>query len=163
MSPSASATTCDVAAVPRKWQPPPGEAPDEFYAIGADVAEGLVEGDYSCAVVGDSNFDVVAMWHGHIDPDLFGVELDKLGRYYNDAYLGVENNNHGLTTLTTLKKNEYWNLYFSKSYDRIADTMTQKLGWTTSIRTKPLMIDKLAKFIRELHVGLDSDLIISEA
>ena len=26
VSPSASATTCDVAAVPRNWQPPPGEA-----------------------------------------------------------------------------------------------------------------------------------------
>ena len=24
--PSASPTTCDVAAVPRNWQPPPGEA-----------------------------------------------------------------------------------------------------------------------------------------
>ena len=24
VSPSASATTCDVAAVPRNWQPPPG-------------------------------------------------------------------------------------------------------------------------------------------
>jgi hypothetical protein len=74
----------------------------------------------------------------------------------------VENNNHGLTTLTSIKKQEYWNLYFSKSYDRIADTMTQKLGWTTSLRTKPLMIDKLAEFVREFHLGVYSDLIISE-
>lgn len=142
------------------WKNP---EPDAFYCIGADVAEGLVAGDYSCATVGDSNtFDIVAMWHGHIDPDLFGVELIKLAKYYNDAYLGVENNNHGLTTLSTIKKNEYWNLFFSKSYDRISDTITQKLGWTTSVRTKPYMIDKLAEFVREMYLGIYSDFIISE-
>lgn len=134
-----------------------------FYCIGADVAEGLLHGDYSCGVVGNpETFDIVAMWHGHIDPDLFGVELVKLARYYNDAYLGVENNNHGLTTLTTIKKLEYWNIFFSKNYDRISDSITQKIGWTTSLKTKPLMIDKLSEFIREYFIGIYSDLIISE-
>lgn len=132
------------------------------YAIGADVAEGLASGDYSSAIVGNDEFDQVAEWHGHIDPDLFGEELVKLARYYNDAYLGVENNNHGLTTLTTIKKKEYWNLYFSKSYDKLAETMTTKMGWTTSIRTKPLMIDKLAEFVREHYLGIKSDGLISE-
>lgn len=141
------------------WKMP---EPDRFYAIGADVAEGLVQGDYSCALVGDEEFDVVAMWHGHIDPDLFGMELIKLGKFYNEAYIGVENNNHGLTTLTVLKREEYWNLYYSKSFDKIADKVTQKLGWTTSIRTKPLMIDKLSEFVREFLIGIYSDLIISE-
>ena len=141
------------------WREP---QPDTFYAIGADVAEGLAHGDYSVGLVGDSEFDVCAMWHGHIDPDLFGDELVKLGKYYNNAYLGVENNNHGLTTLTTIKKREYWNLYFSKSHDKIADTMTQKLGWSTNLRTKPLMIDKLAQFVRENYLGIYSDLIIGE-
>ena len=134
-----------------------------FYCIGADVAEGLAHGDYSCAVVGNpETFDIEAMWHGHIDPDLFGIELIKLGKYYNEAYIGVENNNHGLTTLTTIRKNEYWNLFFSKTYDKIADSITQKLGWTTSPRTKPLMIDKLAEFVREFFLGIYSELIVSE-
>jgi len=136
---------------------------DAFYCVGADVAEGLLKGDYSCAVVGDTNtFDVVAMWHGHIDADLFGKELIKLGKFYNNAYIGVENNNHGLTTLTALKREEYWNLYFSKSYDRVSDTITKKIGWTTSSRTKPLMIDKLAEFLREMYIGIYSSLILSE-
>lgn len=142
------------------WKHPDYES---NYCIGADVAEGLVLGDYSCAVVGDSDdFDIVAMWHGHIDPDLFGLELIKLGKYYNEAYIGVENNNHGLTTLSVLKREEYWNLFFTKTYDRVADAITKKLGWTTSLRTKPLMIDKLAEFIREMLLGIYSDFIISE-
>lgn len=142
------------------WKKPD---PEKYYCIGADVAEGLVNGDYSAAIVGDSeDFDIVAMWHGHIDPDLFGLELIKLGKYYNEAYIGVENNNHGLTTLSIMKREEYWNLYFAKSYDKIADKISQKLGWTTSGRTKPLMIDKLAEFVREMFLGIYSDLIISE-
>lgn len=136
---------------------------DRFYCIGADVAEGLIKGDYSCGLVGDTQtFDIVAMWHGHIDPDLFGIELVKLAIYYNEAYLGVENNNHGGSTLTAVKNAEYWNIYFTKKYDRIADIITQKIGWSTDLRTKPLMIDKLAAFVRETHLGIYSDLIISE-
>ena len=143
------------------WKEP---HPDVFYCIGADVAEGLVQGDHSAACVGNTqSFDIDAIWHGKTDADLFGQELVKLAKYYNDAYLGVENNNHGLTTLSTIKKEEYWNLYFSKSYDRIADKLTQKLGWTTSVRTKPFMIDKLAEFIREMYLGIYSDTLISEA
>jgi hypothetical protein len=141
------------------WREP---EPDMFYAIGADVAEGLVEGDYSSAYVGNNEFDLVAKWHGHIDPDLYGTELVKLAKYYNNAYLGVESNNHGLTTLTTIKKEEYWNVFFSKNYDKIADTMTQKLGWQTTIRTKPLMIDKLAQFVREHYLGIYDDELVGE-
>lgn len=142
------------------WETP---VPGRKYSIGADVAEGLIDGDYSCGVVGDnSTFNVVAMWHGHIDPDLFGKELVKLGKFYNYAYLGVENNNHGLTTLTTIKREEYWNLYFTKQHDKITDKTTQKMGWTTNSATKPFMIDKLAEFIREIYLGIYSDLIIGE-
>lgn len=143
------------------WEYP---KPGRKYSVGADVAEGLIEGDYSCGVVGDNtSFDVVAMWHGHIDPDLFGVELIKLAKFYNYAYLGVENNNHGLTTLSTIKREEYWNLYFTKQHDKISDRITQKIGWSTTSITKPLMIDKLSEFIREIYLGIYSDLIISEA
>lgn len=142
------------------WQRPEG---GRHYSIGADVAEGLAHGDYSCAVVGDNlSFDTVAMWHGHIDPDLYGLELIKLAKYYNEAYLGVEGNNHGLATLSILKREEYWNLYFSKEHDKIADKETQKLGWYTTSKTKPFMIDKLQEFIRELHLGIYSDLIVGE-
>jgi len=142
------------------WQKP---EQGQHYSVGADVAEGLVDGDYSCAVVGNNaTFDVVGMWHGHIDPDLYGLELIKLAKYYNDAYLGVENNNHGLATLSIIKREEYWNLYFSKQFDRIADKLTQKLGWSTTIATKPFMIDKLQEFIREMYLGIFSDKIIGE-
>lgn len=135
---------------------------DMFYVIGADVAEGLAKGDYSTGVLYDENFDLCASWHGHIEPDLFGNELVKLAKFYNNAYIGVEANNHGLTTLKAITRLEYWNIYFQKSYDKVAETVTQKLGWSTTPRTKPLMINKLAEYIRELWLGAYWDRFISE-
>lgn len=141
------------------WEPP---KLGMHYAIGADVAEGLATGDYSTAKVGNSEFDIVASWHGHIDPDLYGKELVKLARYYNDAYLGVEANNHGLTTLKSIVHTEYWNIYYSKNFEKVSDQVTQKIGWHTNQKTKPLMINKLAEYVREYYLGIPDPLIISE-
>jgi hypothetical protein len=136
--------------------------PNMYYVIGADVAEGLITGDYSVGVVLDDKCDVVALWHGHIDPDLFGKELVALGYYYNEAYIGCEANNHGLTTLKSIISYDYYNVYYSKTYDKVADEITKKLGWQTNQRTKPMMIDKLAEFVREFLVGIPSIDIIKE-
>ena len=132
------------------------------YCIGADVAEGLVEGDYSVGLVGDYEFDVIARWYGHIDPDIFGHELVKLGKYYNEAYIGVESNNHGLTTLKAIQRLEYWNIYYQKTYDKITDKLSQKMGWQTNQRTKPMMIDKLAEFVRDKYIGIYWKTLIDE-
>lgn len=134
----------------------------KHYCIGADVAEGLITGDYSVCYVGDDNFDICLRYRTHIDPDLFGRELVKIAKYYNEAYIGCENNNHGLTTLKAIQNEEYWNIFFTKTYDKIADTVTQKIGWSTTPRTKPLMINKLAEFIRNKWLGIKDKILIQE-
>lgn len=134
----------------------------KHYCIGADVAEGLISGDYSVCYVGDDNFDICLRYRTHIDPDLFGKELVKIAKYYNEAYIGCENNNHGLTTLKAIQNEEYWNIFFTKTYDKIADTVTQKIGWSTTPRTKPLMINKLAEFIRNKWIGIKDKILIQE-
>jgi hypothetical protein len=135
---------------------------DKFYCIGADVAEGLINGDYSTGLVYDWDFNIVATWHGHIDPDLFGEELVKLGAFYNEAYLGIEVNNHGLTTIKAVQRLEYWNIYYQKTFDKLTEKVTQSVGWKTTTKTKPLMIDKLAEFIREGYIGIKSKDLLME-
>lgn len=136
--------------------------PNEQYCLGADVAEGLATGDYSVGLVLDSKLNICAKWRGHIDPDLFGDELVKLGKLYNEAYIAVENNNHGLTTLKSILNKEYYNLFYTKSYDKVNDEITKKLGWSTNQKTKPLAIDKLAEYIREKFLGLWDAEVIGE-
>ena len=134
---------------------------NNYYYIGADVAEGLIDGDFSVATVMDENLDIVAKWRGHIDPDLFGVMLCMLGYFYNEAYVAVENNNHGLTTLKTMIREGYYNLFYTKTYDKVNDVTSKKVGWSTNVRTKRLMIDKLAEYIREKYLGMwDIDIIL---
>lgn len=121
----------------------------DVYTIGADVAEGLEHGDYSAAHVIDVRSGrVVAVWHGHIAPDLFGEELVKLGYWYCSALLGVEVNNHGLTTLTRIQQLSYPNIYYRTSVDQRTKKQSRAMGWRTQINTKPLIIDGVATALR---------------
>ena len=123
----------------------------ENYVIGADVAEGLKDGDYSVAdVIRKKDMMTVARWRGHCDPDQFGHILDKLGRFYNNAFMGVEINNHGLAVVQRLRDLFYTNLFRrEKGLDERFEESTTKLGWKTTIQTKPLAVDFLAEAIRE--------------
>ena len=91
----------------------------------------------------------MASWHGHVAPDIFGVILAELGWWYNNALIGVENNNHGLTTLKALQKYGYKNIYKQRRQTQARAKATDVLGWRTSSTTKPLMIDELSAVLRE--------------
>lgn len=135
------------------WEAP---NPQEAYVFGADVAEGLEHGDFSSAhVVALSTGLVVATYHAHIEADLFGDELFKLGWWYNAALAGVEINNHGLTTVTALRRLGYPRIYRRRRLNSSAGaTPTMEFGWRTDKTTKPLMIDELAMDLRNGELGL---------
>lgn len=133
------------------------------YVIGGDVAEGLATGDYSVADVVDvTTMKTVARWRGHCDPDRFGEILGAMGCLYNYALIGVEVNNHGLTTVQKLRDTFYTNLYKrERGYDEDFEEPTSNLGWKTDVRTKRLAIDGLIKLIREGIVE-DQDIVFVE-
>lgn len=135
----------------------------ELYSIGSDVAEGLIDGDYSTGLCLDRNMDLVAKLHYHNDPDLHGDELVKFAKFYNEAFLGVENNNHGLTTLKhIINVANYWNVYYTKVVDKATDTVSEKLGWSTTTKTKPIMIDALNRVVRDKHIGIKDKQVLKE-
>jgi len=135
----------------RVWEEPKvGRA----YVIGADVAEGLANGDFSCADVLDHRTGKqVAQWHGKCDADEYGRILGYLGQRYNHAWLGVERNNHGLTTLTILQQDKYKRLYVEKIEEPPAKPR-KRFGWLTTRSTKPLVIDWLIEEMREESHGI---------
>jgi hypothetical protein len=121
------------------------------YVIGADPAQGMEHGDYASAhVINARNHEVVAHWHGRIDPDLLGSDiLVRLGRYYNNALIGVESNNHGLVTLKAIQRARYKPLYYQRSPQNKKSVPTDILGYRTTQVTKPLMIDELNQALRD--------------
>jgi len=128
----------------------------EVYVVGADVAEGLGYGDYSSAhVINASTGATVAHWHGHTDADLFGEEaLYAIGCWYNGALIGVESNNHGLTTLKGLQRIGYRNLFRQRRLGQRNPTVSETLGWRTTSVSKPLAIDELNAALRDGAMGL---------
>ena len=137
------------------WEKP---QPHAVYAIGADVAEGLEHGDYSSAHVikitrhaeDVVRWQVVACWHGHVEPDIFADILNDIGRWYNEALIGVEANNHGNSTVTQLRRgHNYPRLYRERKVDHRRKQRTQRLGWWTDKKSKPIAIDDLRQSLRE--------------
>lgn len=118
--------------------------PGATYYIGADVAMGVRNGDYSVAQVLDDQKRQCAVWRGHIHPDYFADVLYDLGMMYNTAKIGVENNNHGLLTVTRLYKDlTYPNVYTDVVEDKMTDIDTPNLGFRTTMKSKPLIVDGL--------------------
>lgn len=119
------------------------------YVIGADVAEGLQGGDFSCAfVVERLTGRQTAIWHGHLDADLFGSLLINLGRYYNMAWLAPERNNHGLTTILKIVEQRYPRVYVETVVEPPAKSRN-RYGWLTSSSNKHVIIDNLVSEIRD--------------
>lgn len=128
----------------------------ERYVIGADIAMGIRDGDYSVAQVLDSKKRQVAVWRGHVHPDYMAEILRELGNYYNEAFIIVENNSHGILTCTRLGKDfAYSNMYLETQIDKLTDRETIKLGFTTTAKTKPLVIDQLRASMREGEIELN--------
>jgi len=137
--------------------------PGEKYVIGADVAMGVRNGDFSVAQVLDSKKRQVAIWRGQVHPDHFASVLYALGEYYNEAFICVENNSHGILTCTRLGKDmAYSNFYQEVQHDKITDRETVKLGFTTTAKTKPLVIDQLRAAMREDEIELNDKTTIRE-
>jgi hypothetical protein len=143
------------------------ESKDAKYVIGVDVSEGKLnvespdkQNDYSVIdVMRQDTLKTVARWRGHIDPDLLGEVVYKLGIFYNYALVGVEVNNHGLTTVQSLRNKHYRNLYMREtSEEQQFQERTAVMGWQTNRKTKPLIINNLVQAIRERDI-IDLDIV----
>jgi hypothetical protein len=75
--------------------------------------------------------------------------LVALGYYYNTALIAPERNNHGLLTCVRLRDADYPMIYTDQTEGTLDDKDTINIGFFTSERTKPLIIDKLRAVERE--------------
>ena len=127
------------------------------YVIAADVAEGLGQ-DSSAAVVIDFTAripKIVATYtNNKIDPGIFAYELQWAGHFFKSAFIAVERNNHGHTTILRLR-----DIY---SEDRIFQESTNKWGWHTNLVTKPKMMFDLAEAIQNELLDIPSRAILAE-
>jgi hypothetical protein len=118
--------------------------PYHLYAIGADTSEGIGRDANTFALFNfgihpDDPAILTATYHNNnIPPDLFGSEvLWKVGEEFGDCLIAPEANNTGHSTIAALRG--YPNIYVKREDSRRNVKVTEKLGWNTTRKSKPMM------------------------
>ena len=143
--------------------------PEKKYLLVGDVSRG--DGaDYSVFHVFDvGTMSQVAEYRGKPTTDLFARMLLDVGREYGNAMIVVENNNIGFSVLEKLIEGGYPNVFYSikGSHEYIEQYRAEQVsnsvpGFTTSSKTRPLIIAKLEEFIRNGLITINSQRTFQE-
>lgn len=147
---------------------------NKSYMVVADVARGDGS-DFSTAHVIDIDTATqVAEYRGKLETRDFGNFLVALATEYNDALLIIENANIGWAVIQQVIDRDYKNLfYMSKDlkYVDVEHQMTNRYraeerglvaGFSTTSKTRPLIISKLDEYFREKSVTIRSIRLIDE-
>ena len=141
------------------------------YMIVADVARGDGKDFSACHVMDVQTNTQVAEYKGQMPPKEFGYFLTGLATEYNNALLVVENASIGWATLDAIIERGYRNLYHSpksdqltaQSYLRVYEGNSEMTpGFTMSMRTRPLCINKMREFIGDRSVTIRSKRLLEE-
>lgn len=118
------------------------------YIIGADPAEGNPTSDDSALEIIDRDTgEEVACLAGKYQPEVFAAYIDALGKFFNNADVLVERNNHGHAVLLWLR--QYSRLTRLKMLQAGRTEGEAKEGWNTTSASKALMYDYAAMALRE--------------
>lgn len=121
-----------------------------IYGIGADVSGGVGKDRSVAEIIDLNNLEQVGEWvSDRVPPDRFGLKLAELGKMFNDAYITVEANNHGIVTLDSLRKDYPPYLIHRKTVSpgSIASNHILNYGLLQTSRVRPLAIGTLRKLL----------------
>jgi hypothetical protein len=116
--------------------------PGRRYVVGADPAEGNPTSDPSALAVLDvDSGEEVASLAGRFEPATFAAHASAVARWYQQAWVMVERNNHGHAVLLWLRDN-------AQDLTRLCDA-DGKPGWNTTTRSKALLYDRTGEALRD--------------
>lgn len=110
------------------------------YCAGGDVGGGHADGDRDCIWVKDRLTNkMVAVAHGCWGPQEFARRLLLIAKWYCDAKVSFETNNHGTAVQVKVYESEYQHVY---RYDENAESY-KGLGWLTTEKSRKDGLDHL--------------------
>ena len=143
--------------------------PECNYLMVADVARGDGADNSAFHIIKLETLQIVGEYQGKPTLDMYANMLNQVGREFGNAMLVVENNNIGYSVLDKLTEHAYPNLYFSvKSTHQYIEqyqaeyTNSAVPGFTTTMKTRPLIVAKLEEFIRNKLITVYSSRTINE-
>jgi hypothetical protein len=144
------------------------------YMISADVGRGDAADFSAFQVLDIKSMEQVAEYKGKIPTKDYARVCMTVATEYNMALLVIENANIGWAVIQEVLDKNYPNLFYSSAdlqYVDVDDQMTNKLnaedrkmkpGFTTSSKSRPLLISKLESYLRNKEVVLHSKRLIEE-
>jgi hypothetical protein len=143
--------------------------PEKAYMIAADVARGDGQDNSAFHVFNITDLEIVAEYIGKPNPDDYSEILATAGREYGNCMVVVENNNIGYAVLKRMQDNGYTNIYHTtKTHHEYVDPVAAQWqnnvipGFTTSGKTRPLVIAKMEEFMRNKLIKINSNRLLSE-
>jgi hypothetical protein len=139
------------------------------YLLVADVARGDGS-DFSCFhVIRVDTMTVVAEYQGKPDLDMYAGILQSAGKEYGTCLLVVENNGIGIAVLEKLKDLGYSKIYYSykSTHEYVESYLAEHderaiMGFTTSTKTRPLIVAKLEEYVRNKLINIHSSRVFNE-
>jgi hypothetical protein len=126
------------------------------YVIGGDT-KGEGRDYYTATVINNITGNRAATMRVQLSESKpYSHQMYCLGKYYNDALIGIEMN-FNTAPIEELERLNYPNQYYRERYDTIVKSVQRKLGWKTDGNTRPLIIDKEIGLIRD-DIGLFNDI-----
>jgi hypothetical protein len=147
------------------WEYPDYTKP---YLVCADVARGDGKDKSAFHIIRLDTCEQVGEYRGVIDTKSYGNLLVGIANEYNKAILVVENNNIGWATLQQIIDLEYPNTFYSSADLTYVDVEKQLVGkinrmernmtpgFTTTQKTRPLIISKLESYFQDNSFKLNS-------
>ena len=137
-----------------------------LYVIGGDVGAGVRKDSSVLEIFDVETLEQVGEWiSNRIDPDAFASHATSVATTFNEAYIGIESNNHGILTLSELKKSTYPQYKIHRVGDAAAKpdpaNRLAHMGVRTTSKSKPLMIGNLRKLVKR-DMTIHSELLKNE-
>ena len=130
---------------PEQWAP---------YVIGGDTAG--TGSDYFVGQVLDNRTgEQVAVLHHQMGERLYAEQLYCLGKYYNDALIGIETN-YSTYPEMVLEDMGYKKLFVRERYDTYTGATVKAFGFETTAKSRPVIIDGL-RDVAAHELGLITD------
>ena len=138
------------------------------YMLSSDVARGDGQDYSSFHIFKLETNEIVAEYKGKPTPDVYANMVNEVAKEYGDCMVVIENNTVGWAVLDKLQEYNCPNIYFSKKSTHeyvdplMADTSGVVPGFTTSMKTRPLVIAKMEEFVRNKLITIKSKRLFNE-
>tara|TARA_R100000234_G_scaffold40559_1_gene24285 strand:+ start:619 stop:2208 length:1590 start_codon:yes stop_codon:yes gene_type:complete len=141
---------------------------DKKYLMVADVARGDGKDNSTFYVFEADTMEICCEYQGKLPLDSFARLIHDTSKSYGMCLTVVENNSVGMTVLTKLKDYNHPNIYHSKksTHEYVEATYTEQTsvvpGFSTTVKTRPMIIAKLEEFIRNKVLKIRSRRLFNE-